>query len=69
MIGDTLSVTLGVRGVGRTSMRLRIVFRGPGGEERVRVEQVVVLTEPHAHRPVPIPDELRMRIAPFHVVD
>jgi len=65
-IGDTLSASLGVRRLGTSSMALDIVLSGPDGRDRVRAEMVVVLVDPQSLRAVPIPDDLRNRIAPFH---
>jgi 4-hydroxybenzoyl-CoA thioesterase len=68
-IGETLSATLRVLAVGTTSLRLAIVLRGKDGGDRVRAETVLVLTDPHEHRAVAIPDELRRRVAAFRVAD
>jgi 4-hydroxybenzoyl-CoA thioesterase len=68
-IGETLSATLRVLAVGATSLRLAIVLRGKDGGDRVRAETVLVLTDPHAHRAIAIPDELRRRVAAFRVAD
>jgi 4-hydroxybenzoyl-CoA thioesterase len=68
-IGETLSATLRVLAVGTSSIRAAIVLRGPDGNDRVRAETVLVLTDPRAHRAVPIPDDLRRRLAAFRVTD
>lgn len=68
-IGETLSATLNVLAIGTSSLRLAILLRGADGSDRVRAETVVVLTDPRAHRAVPIPDDLRRRVAAFRVAD
>jgi 4-hydroxybenzoyl-CoA thioesterase len=68
-IGETLSATLRVLAIGTSSLRLAIVLRGPDGGDRVRAETVLVLTDPRAHRAVPIPDDLHRRIAAFRVTE
>lgn len=64
-VGDTLAATLVVRAIGKTSIRLGIVLRGPDGSDRVRAEQVIVLLDPRHHRATSIPDDLRQRLDVF----
>jgi len=64
-LGDVLKASLAVQHIGRTSIRLQILLHGPDGNDRVRGQVVLVLTELHATRSIPIPDELRARISKF----
>lgn len=66
VVGDVLSSSLIVRSIGRTSLGLAIVLKGPDGADRVRAKTVLVLTEAKSNRPTRIPDDLRARIAAFH---
>jgi 4-hydroxybenzoyl-CoA thioesterase len=62
-MGDTLAATLSVREVGSTSLTLEIVLQGPDGAERVRARMVVVLVDLKSKLPVPIPAEVRAKLA------
>jgi len=65
MLGEELSASLVVRRIGTSSISSEIQFRGPDGSERVRGNSVVVLIDAKSRRGVPIPDDLRTRIARF----
>ena len=66
---ETLSATLTVRGVGTTSMRLEILFRGQDNGDRVRGKVVLVLIDRAKQRAIPWPSELRERILTFRVTE
>lgn len=66
---ETLSATLTVRGVGTTSMRLEILFRGQDNGDRVRGKVVLVLIDRAIQRAIPWPSELRERILTFRVTE
>ena len=65
MLGESLSASLVVRRIGRSSIFVDIFLRGPDGEDRVRGKVVLVLTELRTHTACTIPDDLRARIAEF----
>lgn len=65
VLGEILSTSLVVRRVGTSSIGLDIELRGPDGSDRVRASTVLVLIDAKSRRAVPIPDELRARIAEF----
>jgi 4-hydroxybenzoyl-CoA thioesterase len=65
MLGDTLSATLAVRRLGRSSVHLNIVFCGADGGDRVRGEIILVLVDGRSKRARPLPDDLRARMAVF----
>jgi hypothetical protein len=48
-------------------VNLDIALQGPGGADRVRGKVVLVLIDRQVDRAIPIPDEVRERIASFHV--
>jgi len=62
-MGEVLTATLEVRSVGRSSIGLRVVMRGPDGSDRVRGEVVLVLTDRKLGKARPLPEDLRARIA------
>lgn len=65
VLGEILSTSLVVRRLGTSSIGLDIELRGPDGSDRVRASTVLVLIDAKSRRAVPIPDELRARIAEF----
>jgi 4-hydroxybenzoyl-CoA thioesterase len=65
MLGELLSATLTVRRIGRSSIFVDILLRGPDGTDRVRGNVVLVMTELRTHTACAIPDDLRARIAEF----
>lgn len=56
-IGDTLTLSLAVRAVGRSSIRLAIAGRAQD-QMRFRCEQVLVSTSLDTHRAVPLPHDV-----------
>jgi 4-hydroxybenzoyl-CoA thioesterase len=62
---EMLSATLTVRSVGTSSMGLDIDLRGPDNRDRVRGKVVLVLIDRAAHRAIPWPNDLRVRILKF----
>jgi 4-hydroxybenzoyl-CoA thioesterase len=66
VLGEVLAASLIVRRVGTSSIGLEIELRGPDGSERVLGNTVLVLIDAKSRRPVPIPDDIRSRIAAFH---
>lgn len=65
-IGETLSLALAVKRIGRTSVTLA-VDGSAQGEPRVRATLVVVLASMETHRPVAIDDDLKARLGRFVV--
>jgi 4-hydroxybenzoyl-CoA thioesterase len=63
-MGEELAATLFVREVGASSIGLEIALHGTDGACRVRGRVVLVLMDAVSMRAVPIPDEMRARIAP-----
>ena len=63
-LGERLQFELSVRSVGATSLRLSYRCLC-GSEERMRMHSVLVMVNIDAGTPVPIPDGLRERFAPF----
>jgi 4-hydroxybenzoyl-CoA thioesterase len=63
-IGETLSLALAVKRIGRTSITLA-VDGSAEGEPRVRATLIVVLASMETHRPVPIGDDLKSRLERF----
>ena len=61
-LGELLTATLTVNQIGRSSIGLDILLRGPDGSDRVRGKVVLVVTDLHSNRAIPIPDELRAKI-------
>lgn len=64
-MGDLLAATLAVNRVGTSSINLDIVMRGQDGKDRVRGNVVLVLTDRHKHRAIPIADEMKQRLLQF----
>ncbi|HSE77716.1 MAG TPA: thioesterase family protein [Alphaproteobacteria bacterium] len=63
-MGDLLSMTLLVRDVGRSSLKLTI-HGHVGAEERLRADLVVVLISLDTNKSTPIPDKLRSRFVDY----
>ncbi len=64
-LGDVLSAALWVRRIGNSSIHLEIVLSDGEGRERVQGRLILVLTDAACRHAVPIPDDLRGRIAAF----
>ena len=64
-LGDMLTASLSVNKIGKSSIGLDIVLRGPDGSDRVRGKVVLVVTDLRSSRAVPIPDDLRAKIVEF----
>ncbi len=62
---EMLSATLTVRSLGKTSMGLDILFRGPDNQDRVRGKVVLVLINRAPQRAIPWPSDLRARMLAF----
>jgi 4-hydroxybenzoyl-CoA thioesterase len=60
-IGETLTLSLAVKRIGRTSLTLAVEGRADV-EPRLRATLVVVLASMDTHRPVPIEGELRTEL-------
>ncbi len=69
LMGEVLQTSLVVRAIGNSSIRLEIVFQGPDGRDRVRGKVVLVLTDVRCSRGVPLPEDLRRRLAKFLVAE
>jgi 4-hydroxybenzoyl-CoA thioesterase len=67
VFGDVLSATLSLRSLGTSSMTLDISFHGRDGTARVIGKVVLVLVDRRVSRPIPIPEDVRARIAAFQV--
>lgn len=67
--GEVLSASLAVTAIGKSSINLDIALQGPDGSDRVRGKSVLVLIERNPHRAIPIPEEVRAKIAMFQSVD
>jgi 4-hydroxybenzoyl-CoA thioesterase len=65
-MGDEVTLGLTVVRVGGASFRLSIGCRC-GDEERVRMTQVLVITNLDTHRPIPIPDDIRTAMSRFQI--
>lgn len=63
--GEVVSAKLAVRKLGTSSMSLEITLRGTNGGDRVRGKVVLVLTDRVKGGAIPIPEEIRSRIAKF----
>ena len=61
-LGEVLTASLSVHTVGKSSIKLEILLRGPDGSERVRGKVVLVVTDLRSSRSIPIPDDLRAKI-------
>jgi len=64
-LGEMLTATLTVNKLGKSSMGLDILLRGPDGSDRVRGKLVLVVTDLRTSRAIPIPDDLRAKILPY----
>ncbi len=62
--GDTLTFTVQVQQLGRSSLTLQHECHG-AGELRLRCRQVLVCTSLHTHRPQPLPDDVRAALGPY----
>jgi 4-hydroxybenzoyl-CoA thioesterase len=67
VFGEVLTASLSLLALGRTSMTLAISLRGPDGAPRVNGKVVLVLIDRRVTRAIPIPDEVRARMAAFQV--
>jgi len=65
-IGEVLTLSLGVKQIGRSSLELE-VLGASGGSARVRARLLVVLADVDRRRSVPIPEPLRERMQAFCV--
>ena len=65
VFGEYLSATLAVREIGTSSLTLDISLRGPDGMDRVRGKVVLVMIDRRDLKAIPIPDDVRARIAAF----
>ncbi|HEX2113728.1 MAG TPA: acyl-CoA thioesterase, partial [Alphaproteobacteria bacterium] len=63
-MGEKLTYTLLVRGIGRSSLRLEIVGH-VGAQERLRARLVLVVISLETQRSVPIPSLFRERFAAY----
>jgi len=68
-LGEVLQASLAVQQIGRSSIHLQILLHGPDGSDRVRGKVVLVLTEMKTTKAVPIPDDLRTRMANFKMTN
>ena len=66
---EKLSATLKVSSLGKSSLGLDIILRGPDNGDRVRGKVVIVLIERVMMRSIPWPSDLRERILVFQVKD
>jgi 4-hydroxybenzoyl-CoA thioesterase len=64
-LGELLTATLTVVKVGKSSIGLDILLRGPDGSDRVRGKVVLVVTDLRSSRAIPIPDDLRAKILQY----
>jgi 4-hydroxybenzoyl-CoA thioesterase len=65
IFGEVLSATLSVRSLGTSSINLDISLHGRDGVARIRGKVVLVLIDRTVGRAIPIPEEVRARIALF----
>ena len=63
-MGDEVTLGLSVLRIGGASFRLSLGCR-LGGEARVRMTQVLVTTDLDTHRPIAIPDDIRVAMSTF----
>jgi 4-hydroxybenzoyl-CoA thioesterase len=63
-MGERLTLTLLVRAIGRSSMRLEIVGH-VGAQERLRARLVLVVISLDTNRSIAIPEDLRTRFAAY----
>jgi 4-hydroxybenzoyl-CoA thioesterase len=64
-LGEVLTATLAVDKVGKSSIALDILLRGPDGSDRVRGKVVLVVTDLRSSRAIAIPDDLRAKILQY----
>ena len=64
-LGEVLVATLAVQRVGKSSITLEIILRGPDASDRVRGKVVLVVTDLRSSRAIPIPDDLRAKILQY----
>jgi 4-hydroxybenzoyl-CoA thioesterase len=64
-LGEVLRAELSVLKLSRASITVSIRMRGPQGDQRVKAELVLVMMDLQRRRAVPIPEQLRRRIAAF----
>ena len=74
VLGDVIAVELRVARLGRSTIDLRFVVRGAGGDERVQGATTCVVMDldpasPGYRRALAIPDDLRRRIEGFMAAD
>jgi 4-hydroxybenzoyl-CoA thioesterase len=67
VFGDVLTAVLGVTAIGTTSINLDIVLQGSDGGNRVRGKVVLVLVDRKQLRAIPIPEEVRAKVAQFQI--
>ena len=65
-MGDEVMLGLTVQRVGGASFKLSVGCRCDD-EERVRMTQVLVITDLDTHRPVAIPDDIRSAMSKFQI--
>ena len=65
-MGDEVTLGLSVLRIGGASFRLGLGCRC-GAEERVRMTQVLVITDLDTHRPVAIPEDIRSAMSNFQI--
>lgn len=63
-LGDDVTLALTPTHIGGASLRLSLLCRD-STTTRVQIEQVIVFTNLNTHRPVPIPDDLRLAMVAF----
>ena len=63
-IGDRLEMGLAIARLGRSTIDFQISGK-VGGEERLRARQVIVMVSLEGYRPVPIPEALLAKVAPY----
>lgn len=64
-LGEVLRAELSVLKLGRASFTLRIVLRGPAGEERVAARLVLAMMDLRSMRSQAIPEGMRERMAAY----
>jgi 4-hydroxybenzoyl-CoA thioesterase len=67
VFGEVLSATLSLLSLGTSSMTLAISFHGQDGTPRVNGKVVLVLIDRRVTRAIPIPDDVRARMAAFQI--
>jgi 4-hydroxybenzoyl-CoA thioesterase len=65
VLGDTLSASLAVRALGKSSVHLSITLCGADGGDRVRGQMILVLVDGRSKRARLLPDDLRARMTVF----